>query len=253
METAQKKESAKWEVESLRFTGFPIPSYDFVNNQWWNDVLDQPPDTVITQPKTMAKHIEWIFGVKKLVLEVTQQRIDWLIMGDNQNSPIAFMNTIGEFKDIRIELFDHIHRWLDSVSVPDFQRIAFGAVLLETVENKIAGYERIQSFLPDVRLDPEGSTDFLYQINRPRPSKTGIPELKINRLSKWSVAKSFLFSFSPDSVRLDQGLQKFACRLELDINTAADFNGVISREKLDSLIEELTQLGEEISYAGDIP
>jgi hypothetical protein len=46
--------------------------------------------------------------------------------------------------------------------------------------------------------------------------------------------------------------QDAACRLELDINTAADFTGVLPAPRLEVLLHELTDLGREIAQRGDI-
>jgi hypothetical protein len=46
---------------------------------------------------------------------------------------------------------------------------------------------------------------------------------------------------------------KYACRLELDLNTPADLKGVLPREHLPAIFEELASLGEEIAEKGDVP
>ena len=132
---------------------------------------------------------------------------------------------------------------------------AFGAVLLRPVENRQAGYQQIAAYLPHVQLDPEGASDFLYQINRPRNSNSGIPDLRINRLSKWSIAASMesTFSFGSTSAAHFPGPRHFACRLELDINTVPDFRDELAREQLPQIFQELVDLGKEIAKAGDIP
>ncbi len=105
-----------------------------------------------------------------------------------------------------------------------------------------------------MQLDPT-SSDFSYQINRPRISGSGIPDLKINRLSKWSVASWRLeeWSLGPQTtVKTLEGQEAFSCRLELDINTAADFSGEITSQSLASIFAEQINLGAEIAEHGDI-
>ena len=64
------------------------------------------------------------------------------------------------------------------------------------------GYRELGRFLPAVRLD-EDSSDFSYQINRPRRS-TVIPELSVNRLSKWSVGKFQAFVASETGIAVSE-------------------------------------------------
>jgi len=131
-------------------------------------------------------------------------------------------------------------RWL--AGCPPLQRLAFGAVLTRPVDDLLTGYRQISDYLPFVQLDPESSSDFSYQINRPRNS-TVISGLRINRFSRWSVARVFASTFDT----------QIGCRVELDINTAQEFQGELPQEKLPVIIQELVDLGKEIAENGDIP
>lgn len=253
MEVARSQAIIPWETEVIRFTGFPVPLYDISQASWWSDLFEQPPDVEQVQTKTGIKRSEGILANKKIILDISQQRIDWILAGDNQNSPNPFMNSIGDFNSAINELAEMLHKWFQLPSVPKLQRIAFGSILFFPVENKNKGYERVQSFLPDVKLDPIGTSDFLYQINRPRKSSVGIEGLSINRLTKWSVATTFLYPIMPGVLRIDQTLQSFACRLELDINTAPDYPNEIDHDQANQIWPELFELAKEISERGDVP
>jgi hypothetical protein len=43
-----------------------------------------------------------------------------------------------------------------------------------------------------------------------------------------------------------------ACRLELDINTAPDFGGVLPADRLEALLKEMVAFGREIAEKGDL-
>jgi len=121
------------------------------------------------------------------------------------------------------------------------------------VDDRPSGYRKLGSYLPGIQIDPEGSSDFLYQINRPRKARLNIPSLRINRLSNWSVSRIDIGGqFGAQTIELP-GLEQYACRLELDINTAPDFQEILVREQLRSTFEELVDLGKEIAARGDIP
>ena len=149
-----------------------------------------------------------------------------------------------------------MNRWLTLDSCPEIQRVAFGAVLLSPVDSKVSGYRQLAAYLPSVTIDPEHSTDLLYQINRPRESATGIPDLKINRLSKWSVAQISTAGLVLEPTRIlyhDVPQAYLACRLELDINTAAERREPLPRETVSNVWQELLNLGMEIVIDGDQP
>jgi hypothetical protein len=95
--------------------------------------------------------------------------------------------------------------------------------------------------------DDEG--DFLYQYNRRRRSQR-VPEVKINRLSKWTWVPL-------GEVRAEGGELVFpaesACLLELDINTAPEFQGALPHDRYVPLFEEMVGLAVEIAARGDVP
>ena len=145
-------------------------------------------------------------------------------------------------------------RFLSVPEMPPLNRMAFGAVVLLPVTDPEQGYRTLSDYLP-FDIDRTKSSDFMYQINRQRSSKT-VSDLKINRLMKWSVGLSGRSSF----VIGEQGLalttsQTIAtnCRIDLDINTNYDVSLSIPHDRLNPLFMELQELAREIVQEGDIP
>lgn len=134
-------------------------------------------------------------------------------------------------------------------------RLAFGAVLLQPVTNLQAAYQRLGHYLPAVTLDPTGSSDFVYQINRQRNSATEIAGLKINRLSKWAATRFVTATFSTTNpARISHHQGPLFVSLALDINTAPDFQGEFEQgQSQQAVFSELVRLGCEIASQGDIP
>ena len=148
-----------------------------------------------------------------------------------------------------------MQRWFQLETFPLINRVALGVILTQPVETKREGYQRLSTYIPSVHIDIENTSDFHYQINRPRSSRSGVPDLRINRLTKWSVAlwRGATISMGPESVQHSMGREHFACRLELDINTAPGLTAEIARENLPRILEELADLADEIAREGDIP
>ena len=245
-----------WQAEILRLTAFPSPSAQLGEPTWWKDLVGEHPETKISQPRVGGQQEEGRLDEgRKLVLRVEPTRIDWLLTPiENRAREVNGIPTTGSFPE-SVQTFRQLMlRWFELATCPPVQRLAFGATALLPVEDLQAGYRQISAYLP-FQLDPEGSSDFSYQINRPRDSTSGISGLRINRLSKWSVVRLTMgdITFGPASVSYAARHIRHACRLELDINTAADFQGELSREQLPQIFRELVQLGQEIVKDGDIP
>lgn len=246
----------EWFAESVRFTTFPAelaPVATEVN--WWEEVTGAPPETKVIRPRLQGFREEGPFerGVLKLV--VGQNRIDWILsMPPKEEEESEIFQMLGPAREAT-DLFTRLMaKWFRLTSIPPLKRLAFGAVLLQPVQERIDGYRRLQSFLPSVRID-ETSSDFLYQINRRRPSTTGMPNLEMNRLTKWSVSVQIFTAIAIQGTSVTQvpGETRHFLRLELDINTAPEFQGPFPPERLADAFQELRQLGEEIAAHGDIP
>lgn len=243
----------KWLASTLRLTAFPHPSSQANSSTWWETVIGQPPDNRQVQPKTGVLLDEGSFETGKLILNVQPIRVDWLFIptfDQETNSPAV--SHLATFQSAVTTFVGLAERWFNIC--PSLVRLAFGAVLDIPVTNRPDGYRRLMEFLPGIQLDADGSSDFLYQINRPRVSRYA-PTLRINRLSKWSVAMatSAQIVLGPRAIHYAvPGQEYLSARLELDINTAADFQEELSREQFAPLFLELIELGKEIAMRGDI-
>jgi len=244
-----------WEAESLRLTVFPFPASPVENPGWWETLVGQPPEVEVTRPRQGARREEGAFETGRLVLETSPIRIDLQLIPSPtlEAGPVGFL-TIGKFSEILRPFAAVTIRWLNLDSAPQIQRVAFGAVLLSPADSRRSGYSQLAAYLPSVNIEPDHATDLLYQINRPRDSTTGIPNPRINRLSKWSVASISAGGIVVEPTQItyqEAPRQYFACRLEVDVNTAQ--RQPLPREKLPGIFEELMELGKEIVREGDIP
>lgn len=247
-----------WGTESLRITTF-MPLGDIVSDseQWWEHVAGKEPEEVISRPGSGQIQRTGDIEGKKLTMLVAGRRVHWRMMSAEsfQDDLLTELPTIGGF-DVALGAFIQVARsWLSICS--SLNRLAFGAILLRPVSSRALGYSELSSFLPQVEIDPENTSDFFYQINLPRDSTSGITDLRINRLTKWSVLRVRVLQVTaaPSVVEAQPALeaQKFASRLELDINTDAGFPGDIPRDKYDAVFDELVNLGTEIQSEGMIP
>lgn len=244
-----------WHVQLLRFTAFQTPASRISAVTWWEDLIKQPPERKTTKPKEQLQQEEGSFEAGKLVLTMHPMRIDWVYSGiDKEPEEESVLPTIGTLSNALKPFIQLVDNWFQLNTMPPVQRTALGMVLWQPVENRQKGYAQLSKYLTTVRLDSENSSDFLYQINRPRASKSGLANLRINRLSQWSISsrRGIAMSFAPEGVTHTMGQERFACHLLLDINTAADFKNEIPKEKLVPILEEFCELAVEIATEGDI-
>ena len=245
-----------WQAESLRFTIFPLPTVVIGEPTWWQDLIGELPEKRVATPKRGVLQEEGNFDGGRLILNIQPMRIDWLLTtGSGQEGGLETFPNVGPFAESLKTFLALIDRWIQSETFPPVKRVALGAVLLQPVESKQLAYERLAKYLPKVELDASNSSEFFYQINRPRASTSGIAKLKINRLSKWSVMswRSAVVAVTPVSLeQAAMGPEVFTCRLELDINTAPDFSEMLPREMLPRILQELANVGQEIAQDGDV-
>lgn len=245
-----KVDLATWQAESLRVTCFPSSVTDINSKNWWLDVIGEQPENTIIRAKDGFRQEEGHVNGQKVILGIQPIRTDWLMVPNDEGGETS----IGSFQAGLNSFITIMSSWL-KIS-PPLRRLAFGTVLVFPIDSRQLGYELLGNYLPNVKLDPVGSSDFLYQINRPRSSQTAISDLLINRLSKWSVLRRGLvgFELSPTTpmASVVPSSETLACRVELDINTSADYKGDLPSDKLLEIFNELIDLTKEIALEGDI-
>ena len=243
-----------WNVELLRFTGFLTPNVQVGEPSWWEKIVGEKSETRLYRSKKGQFQEKGLLDDGEFVLGIEPFRIDWIFrVIESQGENIK--SSLGAFKDVVNSFLSLMNKWFLMDNLPTLQRVAFGAVIFQPVESRKIGYEKLSKYLSEsVKMDPDGSSDFIYQINRQRKSKLKIPDLLINRLTKWSVQRYRLIgiAFEPESKTIYEGQENFACRLELDINTIPNSEINFDADKYKNIFNELINLGIEISEKGDI-
>lgn len=239
---------SSWTTQSLRFTAFPKAPINTSEIDWWKKTVGFPAENVTLNSRIDLRQEEGDTKLGHLVLAVIPVRIDWLLPEelDKPGNP-AFEDSVNQFQA-------YIERWLEIA--PVVQRIAFGAAIEAPTESRASGYRQLSPYLPFVEIDAEGSSDFQYQINRPRNSTLGIQGLRINRLSKWGVSVRVLGAVPAaagnQEAQVAPTMEKHACRLEMDVNTAPRADLEFSRDATVKIAHELIALAFEIASKGDV-
>lgn len=258
----ERAQLSEWQTVLLRLTAFPVPGVSFQSKPSWEHIVGSAPETQTSQPRAGILVEEGPFGSGTLTLDFNPGRIEWRYAPVEREFRVEDLlveediPSIGSFDHAVEEFLAAATQWLSEARL-DLQRLAFGASILLPVETEAEGYKRLAVYLHNVNLEPPPSSDFMYQVNRLRSSTGSIPDLKINRLSRWSVGKyqRTILQVSPSIGQAQQliiGNDSRICRLELDINNAPELNKIIPTNKLPELFRELVDLGREIAAEGDI-
>lgn len=237
----------EWFALTVRLSVFVTPDTTAPATLWRNVVGDEP-ETSIFQRASATRIESGPFAEGKLALQIQPARIDWthepLGIGAGGQAPV-----LGTFPIASEPLLKLGHRWVESDWFPATQRIALGLVLISPISDRETGYRALTHFVDGVPTAPD-ATDFLYQVNRPRALRVGIDGLEMNRLSRWSVGAYKMVTMNAAGHPIESALVSHL-RLELDVNTSADFQGVLPREKIGNVINDLFDGAKEISEQGN--
>jgi hypothetical protein len=247
-------DSQPWVVRQVRFTLFPATAAENTGS-WWLNVVGFEPETETNQKARAFRRMEGSFQSGRLILASLPDRIDWVWMAQDKLDGEEVLANLGEWPQTVATFQSLMERWLSES--PTASRIALGVDLTQPVSDRVTGYRHLQKYLPKIELDPIGSSEFLYRINRPRTSISGIEGLLINRLSTWTVMHSTLLSLILTPTKAQQiatvsPLQGHHCRAELDINTDQEFQHEFATDEMRSILREFIQIAKEIAEMGDV-
>lgn len=248
--------ASAWHTQLIRLTAFPVDAGSVDESTWWQELTGGEPEDEVR--KKLHRQYDGAFQDVPLQLTVDPVRIQWSRFAriDPLNPPDEFPN-IGSFPAVAESFSTLMQRWLSTA--PPLKRLAFGTVLFQPVADRASGYRRLDDYLPFVEVTPGGhaapeTTDFMFKINRPRLSTSGVPDLKINRLMTWSFIHWNLAVEVSHAGGEPQPLPPasgYACRLELDISSSGESKAAIAHQDLIPLWQELFDLAGEITVGGD--
>lgn len=226
---------------------------DVVKNTWWEDTIGDKPDEVHVDNQRKARIQKSLLNGNLWTMICQPGRVDWTLEAvEKESDKTSELAVLGSMTTNTLEPFVKIiGKWLGKC--PPTNRLAFGAHLGKMTDDIHTGYEEIQQYLPNVKLDPQNTANFRYQINRPRKSEID-SKIMINRLNTWSVVlvSTGGVTIDPMASKISANVQSSHVRvLELDINTAS-VDGSIAKNKVRKVFQELVEHGQEISSKGDV-
>lgn len=251
---SDKRPLADWRASLLRLTAFAVPnSFDEQRNVWQELALGEAESEERKKGQFTVQGPAWGHWV---IVTTGLGRIDIIYApkpeGPEEFSEVAFRD-VGSFPESLESFLPKIRPWIES-KCPALSRFAFAPIVRMPVKDKAEGYRQISAYLP-FTVDGTKCSDFQYQINRFRRSRA-IGNLKINCLTKWSVAfvKGLLTQYkltSADPVTVQHLGEQMACELVMDINTDADYKGEYDSQTRRDLLSEFVEIANDLATNGD--
>lgn len=242
-----------WRMQLMRVTAFPAPGADPATianlpQAWWPLVFGSPPDELRHDRKNGVTQLLGVVGDAHMRATANPVSFDLQRLAGHPRQPPPEADTLLPFKTVVEDFKGQALQWLTMADRPPLRRLAFGARLLIPVASVEAANTQLNALLPSLSIQPR-SLDFMYQINRRRPS-TAVAGLPLNRLSKWGIETVQDVVVAADgTVAVTAGPS--ACRLDLDINSVPTAVP-LPNDSLPDLFSELIQLGLEVASRGDI-
>jgi hypothetical protein len=119
-------------------------------------------------------------------------------------------------------------------------------------QDRASAYRFLEELVPSVKIEPEDTSDLLYQINRPRLSR--VLNVRLNRLMKWSAmffGRTQLLQVTPEIVQPGPVFGRQYASLDNDVNTPAEHLEPLARGQLGAIYDELAELAWENLEAGE--
>jgi hypothetical protein len=239
-----------WQLASIRLTAFSAAGASDAD-AIFKDFFGSEPDSATTQKSAFLTELASTHQGVVQQVSVAGPKVDVVATAPFDAMSKQPLPILPNAQELRSLFQQKAQQLLDRVS--NVQRLAVGEHLLIPSESRVDAYERLQSFLPSVALDPQKSSDFFYRINRSRQIKVGEHEITVNRLSQWGCI-AFNVELASADVRKTANIGE-AVSLITDINSAptVPIASVLSKQQQGDLISILFDLSREIGEKGDVP
>jgi hypothetical protein len=246
-----------WQVEQLRCTAFLLPLFDASAEGVFQVIAGSDPFEVRENRQQAVETATGSLDEFKLDVVKAPARIDIVLHSRDDSTASPSLTLLGPWLEVITAFSSRVQGWLGSQ--PRLQRLALGATVLNEVTDRLTGYKILNQLLPKVDIDVEHSSDFFFQINRPRLVAVGQgPSIEVNRLSKWSfitvITRRFIVSTNELTQRpmnLVASMRNY-CRAELDVNTDEKILE-LPVAQVESIWVKLVEFAREILLKGDVP
>ena len=239
-----------WKARSLRLTVFVASeASEKAAALGWQDIVGEKPETEMNRGQLQVGPLP----PGQLVLQKQgPTRVDMVYAGipqegDSSDDPIAtlgpFEPAYETFRTLALRVFEKVGPVL---------RLALGTELVTGAKDVKSAYDLLLKHIRSTSFDLNNASEFVYQINRARPSRI-VSGLKVNRLVKWhaSAWQSVQLEIGA-ATRTVTGKLNVGAVITTDINSEAERVEPLPADRIAALLDELRDLTAEVRERGDI-
>ena len=174
-----------WKCMNMQLIAFALPPIS-LNHDWWRKVSGQEPEDFASTKRKSFREDRGTYAGATLSLVTDVAKIAWMAAPASQLEDVPEgVPILGPFPERRDWFKNLMTPWL-AADCPPITRLGFACHLVQFAEERKACYGLLGKCLPTVKLNYDDDWgDFSYRINRRKASTSGVPGLKINRLSTW--------------------------------------------------------------------
>lgn len=230
-----------WLVENLRVSVFKLRPSTEIREGLWQRIRGESPDVVVARAKEGIHIEQGTYRSGVLIVQDAPTRTDMVYQSPpplTEEGLFAFP-TAGRYEEEVGPFIDAASEWLGECAPG--KRIAFGAVLLLPVVSRSEGYRVILSLVPNLPIDPEESSDLVFQTNHAVVSQVS-GDLMLNRLRHYAVAQLVVAPLPVGLQLVGKPVSATASRLSLDFSSDAAWEKEIDRPTLKAVLRELVEL-----------
>lgn len=248
--------ASAWTALSVQMIAFPVQPQMKGEDEYWKSLTGSEPTDL--KRSLVERRASGTHENRSLSVALDPARIIWTATPyvESPEEIDERMPSMGSFPSVRDWFVPLIGQWLTN-HAPPIKRLAFACRLFQGCDTKQEGYKRLGEYLhPNVIVSLD-SSDFRYQVNRMKQRKIGQDDVGINRLASWTPVifkMKIITDMAPEthptgwSPSADVGIM-----LNLDINTAAEYDQTLPSELLGDTLDYLSSLALEIAANGDEP
>jgi len=247
-----EKLSRPWRTLGIRLSVFPVGPWE-APADLWRDIVGELPANEANQPREHVRVQSGPWQGGTLQLTASQLLTVWFGLppptpeGRPQVENWAVVDILPAFHSIT-------RAWLASADF-GIKRIGFGLNALLSAQDQVSAYRLLNGIVSAVEIDPEATSDFTYQINRPAPSQTLGGSVRLNRLMKWSAPffRGAQIQVAPGGTIETTSLagEQYA-GMEIDTNTPAEWTDPLDKERLGAIYDELVKLAWQSLEFGEL-
>lgn len=229
---AVKPPLESWVAEGLRVTTFHDLEDKIDLDSLWLELTGTPPEEKISKPREGGTLLRAHIDNFQIRMDSTLGKLnfyhDTVLDLSSPSNDIHFLGTIPQAASTFLV---DAEKLLNLPSFPRVIRVALGMVLRLKVEDRNEAYQKLDALIPEVDLDSNATSEFLYRINWPCTARIGDETLLINRLSTWSAIINTLM-WGKIGEEASKKTESIFCKLETDVNTDPKHKGNFDAESL---------------------